>query len=77
MTQAEMILMYLREHGSITPQEAMREFGCMRLGARIWDLKHQGHDIRTERETRQNRYGEKVTYARYTMQTSTNPLEHA
>ena len=71
MTQSEMILTHLREHGSITPQEAMREYGCMRLGARIYDLKRSGYAIRTERETRQNRYGEKVTYAKYTMEKGT------
>ena len=67
MIQADMILTHLREHDSITPQEAMREYGCMRLGARIYDLKRQGHAIRTERETRKNRYGESVSYARYSL----------
>lgn len=66
-TQNEMILSHLRAFGSITPQEAMKEYGCMRLGARIWDLKRLGYDIRTERETARNRFGESVSYARYTM----------
>ena len=30
-TQCEMILAYMEEVGSITPAEAMQEFGCMRL----------------------------------------------
>ena len=34
------ILEYLRLHGSITPMDALREFGCYRLGARIYDLRH-------------------------------------
>lgn len=42
MTQTDRILRHLREHGSITPLEALREFGCMRLGARIYDLKRAG-----------------------------------
>lgn len=37
MTQTEMILGHLKEHGSITPLEAIRDYGIMRLGARIWD----------------------------------------
>lgn len=65
--QTERVLQYLRDYGSITQLDALREFGCMRLGARIYDLKRQGHDIRTTRETAQNRYGEKISYARYTM----------
>ena len=65
MTQCERILMYLREEGSITPLDAMREFGCMRLGARVYDLKRRGIGIRKETETRENRWGQKVRYARY------------
>lgn len=66
-TQNDMILSHLRHFGSITPREALDLYGCMRLGARIWDLKHQGFDIRTARETGLNRRGEKTTYARYYM----------
>lgn len=68
MTQADMILMYMRDVGSITPLDALREFGCMRLGARIYDLKRQGHAIRTEKECAKNRYGKSVRYARYSME---------
>ena len=35
MTQNEMVLEYLNDVGHITPLDAMREFGIMRLGARI------------------------------------------
>ena len=45
MTQCERILQYMHENGSITPLDAMREFGCMRLGARIYDLKQAGTRI--------------------------------
>jgi len=49
-TQCQMILDYMREHGSITPLEALEKpILCMRLGARIWDLKHKGYRIRDER----------------------------
>lgn len=63
--QTDMILAYLREHGSITPIEAMKEFGCMRLAARIADLKAAGHLINTFTETSMNKGGYKVRYARY------------
>ena len=65
MTQTEQVLRHLQDYGSITPVEAMAEYGIMRLGARIWDLKHDGHNIVTERETSVNRYGERTAYARY------------
>ena len=33
----------------LTPMDALRRFGCFRLGARIWDLRNEhGMDIRTE-----------------------------
>lgn len=65
MTQTEQVLRHLQDYGSITQVEAIRDYGIMRLGARIWDLKRQGHVIFTERETGMNRYGEKTAYARY------------
>lgn len=67
MTQCEMILSYIRENGSITAWEAMKEIGCMRLGSRICDLRRAGHRIVTNSETRKNRYGALTTYARYTL----------
>ena len=49
-THTEQVLDYLREHGSVTPIEALHEFGCFRLGARIYDLRKAGHRIVTEME---------------------------
>lgn len=71
MTQNDMILAYLRDNRSITPWEAIREFGCMRLGARIYDLRRQGISINREMEHRVNRYGKTVSYAKYTLGGST------
>jgi hypothetical protein len=44
--QASSILAYLRRGYSITPLDALNLFGCMRLGARIWELRKKGHAIR-------------------------------
>lgn len=65
MTQCDMILRHLREEGSITPLDALSKFGCMRLGARIWDLKRRGHKIVKVTETALNRYGQETRFARY------------
>lgn len=65
MNQNERILNHLKQFGTITPREADRNYGVMRLGARIMDLKKMGHMIVTEKERTINRYGEKVCYARY------------
>lgn len=70
MTQTERILNHLRECGSITPLDALKEYGCMRLGARIYDLKRAGYQIESRIESRKNRNGERVTYARYSLKES-------
>jgi hypothetical protein len=46
-TQAEKILEHLRNGQTITPLEALRKYGCLRLGARVWDLKQKGANIDT------------------------------
>lgn len=68
MTQNEKILRYLQIHGSITPLDALELYGCMRLGARIYDLRKAGHSISKSNETKPNRFGEMTTYARYTLE---------
>ena len=65
MTQHERVLNYLETHETITPMEANKELGIMRLGARIWDLRHDGHDIRRTMVSGKNRYGDQVAYAEY------------
>lgn len=65
MSQLDAILKHLKEYGSITPYEALQEYGCFRLGARIWDLRDLGYEINTIIESSRNRYGHVVTYARY------------
>ena len=64
-TQKDRVLRYLTENGSITPWDALREFGVMRLAAVVFELRAEKHNIITESETRVNRYGDAVTYARY------------
>ena len=65
LTQCMKIVKYLHDFGSITPVQAMKDLGVMRLAARISDLEAEGWQIEHERETGENRYGEKTTYARY------------
>ncbi len=65
MSQNNLILEHLKRHGSITPWEAIAEYGCLRLGARIAELKEEGYDIRKSMEKAVNRYGKPVSYAKY------------
>ena len=64
-TQAERVLDYIMEFGSITQIDALRDIGCMRLASRISDLRKQGVDIISKTEAVKNRYGEKCYIKRY------------
>ena len=48
MTQNAQILAHLKAGKRITPLDALREFGCFRLGARVFELKAEGHNILKE-----------------------------
>lgn len=67
MTQTEKILFHIQEYGSITPLDALKEYGIMRLASRVSELKRAGFPIVSEMETAKNRNGEPVRYARYRM----------
>ena len=65
MSQNAMILDYMERNGSITQAEAINQFGCYRLGARIFDLRAVGFDIVRRMEEGTNRFGSRIRYARY------------
>lgn len=69
MSQKKVILEHLRKYGSIEPLTALREYGCYRLGARIGDLRSEGHNIKTETVTSTSRItGRPVHFAKYILQ---------
>ncbi|MCH8851102.1 MAG: hypothetical protein IID41_00455 [Planctomycetes bacterium] len=47
-SQTVMILEVLRAGRRISAIEALEEFGCFRLAARVHDLCQAGHDVRVE-----------------------------
>lgn len=53
-TQDDMVLDALKKGDRLTPLDALNRFKCMRLGARIWNLRHkrglqiESKKIRTE-----------------------------
>ena len=65
MTQCEKILDYMKRNGSISPIDALREFGCMRLAARVNDLINKGFSIKSEMVSYKNTYGDNIRYAVY------------
>ena len=44
-SQIDEILNYLQAGTVLTPLEAMHKFNCLRLGARIYDLRQKGYVI--------------------------------
>lgn len=67
-TQADRVLSYIEEFGSITQLEALKDLGVMRLASRISDLKKQGYPITSNVETVKNRFGENCYIKRYSLQ---------
>lgn len=68
MKQTDRVLRYMRDFGSINPLQAYNDLGIMRLGARILDLRHEGHHITRRMVSGKNRYGESVSYAEYRLE---------
>jgi hypothetical protein len=52
MTQTEMIRAHLESGREITPIDALQQYGCFRLAARINDLRKTGLPIETITEQR-------------------------
>lgn len=60
-TQQKQVIAFMRRRGSITAMDAVR-FGCLRLAARISDMKADGYRVISKLETKKGK-----TYARYTL----------
>lgn len=65
--QCEKTLNYMKEHGSITPMDALNDYGCFRLASRIADLKRAGYLIRSEKVKVRTRDGSEVYVAQYSL----------
>lgn len=64
-TQNQRIIDYIKEFGSITQFEALRDLGVMRLASRISDLKRLGYPVESEMVVVKNRYGEECRVKSY------------
>ncbi len=64
------VLRWMTERGSITPQDALT-FGCMRLAARIKDLRDGGADIITDTMEYTDTDGKITRFASYRLRGKT------
>lgn len=67
VTHQDRILNHLKKYGSITSWEAIREYGITRLSAVIYNLR-KDYNITSTFETATNRYGDKISYAKYILE---------
>lgn len=47
-TQNQQILESLQRGTRLSPLDALREFGCFRLSARVYDLRNKGYTIKRD-----------------------------
>ncbi len=66
-TQADMIIRYMQDFGSITSRDAINDLGVYRLASRISELRKNGYEINRRMIKVKNRYGESCTVAEYTL----------
>lgn len=66
-TKTSEVLNHLKEHGSITSNEAWELYGATRLSAIIFNLRKRGHDIETVTIGMTDRYDHAVNYAKYVL----------
>ena len=67
LSQKEKVLRHLKEVGPITPLDALNDYAIMRLTSRICELKDEGYDIKSELVSSKNKFGEKVSFSKYTL----------
>lgn len=65
-TKKARLLKYLQTHRrGITGQDALLKLGLYRLSGEIFELRNEGHDIKTEMMEREEEDGSTTRYARY------------
>ena len=68
VSQNNQIISYLKIGGPLTPYEALRIFGCLRLSARVYELKKKGWPISKDLIT----VGHKKQVAKYYLNQNKN-----
>lgn len=63
ITQEDRVLDHMRKYGSITSMTAFEMYNITRLSAKIFNLREEGYNIVTIRETSKNG----ATYGRYVL----------
>lgn len=67
-SQKEQVLEHLQHNKSITPLEALTQYGAYRLSAIIYDLKKDGYSIMTNLKRVKKANGEYANVAEYMLE---------
>ena len=75
VNQQVRVMNYMEQFGGITSLDAFRDLGITRLSAVIFLLKKNGVPIKTETVYSNNRYGEQVHFAKYSIITNEEDVQ--
>ena len=64
-TQKDMIIDYMKKHGSITRLDAATKLFVMELSSRIGELEDRGWEFEKTSEAHKNSYGQVKHFTRY------------
>jgi hypothetical protein len=67
-SQVMLILNHLKTGAEINPMDALKKYGCYRLGAVIYILKGEGYNIATRLELYTKPSGKRGRYAVYRLE---------
>lgn len=63
--QAQRVLDYIEQFGSITSLDAFKDLGITRLSAVVFDLRKEGYNVQSETIGAKNRFGEIAHFSKY------------
>ena len=72
MNKTKAVLDWLKTHASISSMEAVQNFGATRLSVIIFNLRKRGYNIETVKCEGTDRFGNKMTFARYYLRDDAN-----
>lgn len=72
---AQRVLQYMMDFGSITGQQAINDLGMTELRSRISEITRAGFPIRKEWQNSKNKFGENVSFVRYSLEVDNGTLE--
>lgn len=68
MNQREQIIKYLKDFGTITYYEAVKDLGILQFGARLKELKKEGYCFNSRWIYKKNRYGKPIKFKEYKLE---------